>query len=149
HFSSRMKQVLVTCIGIGILLGLFTCLMFEDRFFVFPIDRPNSVLTFMLMYPLLGALPQEIIFKVFFFHRYRSIFSGPVSLVVLNGLSFGLFHLWYANMIAPILSVFAGIILGCRYVKTKSLIITSMEHSVLGIILYMIGLGWFFYSGSI
>ncbi|MCA1788254.1 MAG: CPBP family intramembrane metalloprotease, partial [Desulfobacteraceae bacterium] len=149
HFSSRMKQVLVTCIGIGILLGLFTCLMFEDRFFVFPIDRPNAVLTFVLMYPLLGALPQEIIFKGFFFHRYRSIFSGPVSLVVLNGLSFGLFHLWYANMIAPVLSVFAGIILGCRYVKTKSLIITSMEHSVLGIILYMIGLGWFFYSGSI
>ncbi len=149
NMSSRMRQVLLTCLGISICLGIFTYLMYEERFFVFPIDRPNAVLTFVLMYPLLGALPQEIIFKGFFFHRYASIFSGPVSLVVLNGVSFGLFHLWYANVIAPVLSVFAGMILGCRYVKTKSLLITSIEHSVLGICLYMIGLGWFFYSGSI
>ncbi len=149
NFSSRMKQILITCIGVSIFLGIFTYLMYEDRLFVFPIDRPNAVLTFVLIYPLLGALPQEIIFKAFFFHRYRLIFSGPVSLVVLNGLSFGLFHLWYANVSAPVLSIFAGMILGYRYLKTKSLLITSIEHSVLGIILYIIGLGWFFYSGSI
>jgi len=76
------------------------------------------------------------------------IFSGPAALILLNGISFGLFYLWYANVIAPIFSVFAGMILAYRYVKTRSLIIVTIEHSLLGIFLYIIGLGWFFYSGS-
>jgi uncharacterized protein len=40
-----------------------------------------------------SALPREIIFKSFFFHRYGSIFPGPAAMILLNGISFGLFHL--------------------------------------------------------
>ncbi|MFZ2633772.1 MAG: CPBP family intramembrane glutamic endopeptidase [Desulfosalsimonadaceae bacterium] len=149
HFSFHMKQILITFMGISIFLGLFTYLVYADRFFVFPIDKPNATLIFVLMYPLLGALPQEIIFKCFFFHRYRSVFPGTLSLIIFNGLSFGLFHLWYANIIAPIFSIFAGMILSYRYLKTKSLLAISIEHSLMGIFLYVVGLGWFFYSGSI
>jgi len=149
HFFPYMRQILIAFTGISIFLGLFTYLFFEHRFLVFPIDRPNAALTFALMYPLLGALPQEIIFKSFFFHRYRTLFPGPLSLIILNGLSFGLFHLWYANIIAPVFSVFAGMILSYRYLKTRSLALITIEHSLLGIFLYVIGLGWFFYSGSI
>lgn len=149
RLTSHMMQVLITLMGIGVFIVLFTYLFYEDRFFVFPIDRPNAAMTFFLMYPLLGALPQEIIFKSFFFHRYRSLFPGPRSLVILNGISFGLFHLWYANIIAPVFSIFAGMILACRYLKTKSLVIISIEHSLMGILLYVVGLGWFFYSGCI
>jgi hypothetical protein len=141
--------MLVTFICISIFLGIFTYLRYGDRFFVFPIDRPNAALIFAMIYPLSAALPQEIIFKCFFFQRYRSVFPGPLSLIMLNGLSFGLFHLWYANMIAPIFSIFAGMILAYRYLKTKSLLIISIEHSLMGIFLYVVGLGWFFYSGSI
>jgi membrane protease YdiL (CAAX protease family) len=148
-FLSHIKQILMAFMCFSIFLGLFTYLVYEDRFFVFPIDKPNAALIFMLMYPLLGALPQEIIFKCFFFHRYRSVFPGPLSLIILNGLSFGLFHLWYANIIAPIFSIFAGMILAYRYLKTKSLLAISIEHSLMGIFLYIVGLGWFFYSGSI
>ncbi|MFO7911638.1 MAG: CPBP family intramembrane glutamic endopeptidase [Desulfotignum sp.] len=147
--STHMQHILITLMGISLFLGLFTYLLYENLFLVFPINRPNAALIFVLLYPLLGALPQEIIFKSFFFHRYGDIFPGQVSLVVLNGLSFGLFHLWYANMIAPVFSIFAGMILGYRYLKTQSLLITSIEHSIMGIFLYLIGLGWFFYSGSI
>lgn len=148
-FLSHMKQILIAFISAAIFLGIFTYLVYEDRFFVFPIDKPNAALIFILMYPLLGALPQEIIFKCFFFQRYRSVFPGSLSLIMFNGLSFGLFHLWYANIIAPIFSIFAGMILAYRYLKTKSLLAISIEHSLMGIFLYIVGLGWFFYSGSI
>lgn len=149
NFLSHMKQIVIAFISLSIFLGIFTYLVYEDRFFVFPIDRPNAALIFALTYPLLGALPQEIIFKCFFFHRYRSVFPGPLSLIIFNGLSFGLFHLWYANIIAPIFSIFAGMILAYRYFKTKSLLTITIEHSLMGIFLYIVGLGWFFYSGSI
>jgi membrane protease YdiL (CAAX protease family) len=52
-------------------------------------------------------------------------------------------------MIAPVFAMFAGMILAYRYLKTKSLLIITIEHSLLGIVLYLTGLGWFFYSGSI
>jgi uncharacterized protein len=45
--------------------------------------------------------------------------------------------------------VAAGMLLVYRYFKTRALIIVTIEHSLLGIFLYIIGLGWFFYSGSI
>ena len=148
-FISPIKQILVTFTGVAFFLAIFTFLFFEHRLFVFPINRPHAALTFALMYPLLGALPQEIIFKSFFFHRYRNLFPGSRSLILLNGLSFGLYHLWYANIIAPVFSVFAGMILAYRYLKTRSLVLITIEHSLLGIFLYFVGLGWFFYSGSI
>ncbi len=149
NFLSHIKQILITLIGIGIAIGTLTYLFFGDRFLVFPINRPHAALTFVLLYPLLAALPQEIIFKCFFFHRYRSIFPGPLPLIFFNGLSFGLFHLWYGNFIAPILSIFAGMILAYRYLQTKSLLLVSIEHGLMGILLYVVGMGWFFYSGSI
>jgi uncharacterized protein len=149
NFRRHFTEIIIAFLCIGMFLALFTYLAYENLFLVFPINKPNSCLIFILIYPLLSALPQEIIFKSFFFHRYGSIFSGPAALILLNGISFGLFHLWYANVIAPLFSVFAGMILAYRYVKTRSLIIVTIEHSLLGIFLYVIGLGWFFYSGSI
>lgn len=148
-FGRHLTEILIAFVCIGIFLAAFTYFVYGHRFLVFPIDKPNACLIFILMYPLLSALPQEIIFKSFFFHRYGSIFPGPVPLILFNGLSFGLFHLWYANVIAPVFSVFAGMILAYRYLKTRSLIMITIEHSLLGIFLYIIGLGWFFYSGSI
>jgi uncharacterized protein len=149
NFRRHFTEVMVAFLCIGVFLTVFTYFAYENRFLVFPINQPNACLIFILIYPLLSALPQEIIFKSFFFHRYGSIFSGPAALILLNGISFGLFHLWYANVIAPLFSVAAGMLLAYRYVKTRSLIIVTIEHSLLGIFLYIIGLGWFFYSGSI
>ncbi len=149
NFLSHTKSILVTFTCISILIGLLTYLVYEDRFFVFPIDRPNAALIFILMYPLLSAVPQEIIFKCFFFHRYGALFPGPLSLIFFNGLSFGLFHLWYGNAVAPVLSLFAGMLMAYRYLKTNSLLLVSIEHSLMGILIYIVGLGWFFYSGSI
>jgi uncharacterized protein len=149
NFRRHITEVMVAFLCIGVFLTAFTYFAYEHRFLVFPINQPNACLIFILIYPLLSALPQEIIFKSFFFHRYGSIFPGAAALILFNGISFGLFHLWYANVIAPLFSVAAGMLLAYRYVKTRSLIIVTIEHSLLGIFLYIIGLGWFFYSGSI
>ncbi|MBF0225230.1 MAG: CPBP family intramembrane metalloprotease [Desulfobacterales bacterium] len=140
--------MLITFIPIALVITVFTFIFLKNRFLVFPISGPGSCLNFILIYPILSALPQEIIYKSFFFKRYSSVFSID-TLIFLNGLSFGLAHLWYANMIAPIISMLGGIMLAYRYLHTKSLIIVSIEHSLWGIFLYFVGLGWYFYSGCI
>ena len=55
-----------------------------DLFF-FPRERPFLWLVVLLLYPLVSALAQELIFRVFLFHRYRSLFSHPRLMVLVGG----------------------------------------------------------------
>lgn len=60
-----------------------------------------------------------------------------------------MFHIFYANWMASLLSMFGGWLFSYRYTKTKSLIAISLEHGFGGDFLFTIGIGWYFYSGSI
>lgn len=133
----------------GTALTVFTAQYMPELFTSFPRGKPMLWWMVMCLYPLLAALPQELIFRVFFFQRYKDLFASSQSLIFFNGLSFGLFHLFYANWYAPILSVFGGWLFAYRYSVTQSLPIVALEHSLWGNLLFTIGLGWYFYSGSI
>ncbi len=84
-----------------------------------------------------------------FFHRYRSLFPNPAMLILVNGLSFGLAHILYANWVAPLLASAGGWLFAWRYHVTGSLMAVGIEHALWGNFLFTVGLGWFFYSGAI
>lgn len=128
---------------------IFTWLTIPEHFFRFPRSRPGIWTVVMLLYPLLAALPQEIIFRCVFFHRYRDLFPCPWLMIAVNGLSFGLFHLFYANWFAPVLSGLGGCLFAWRYTRSQSLPVVAIEHGIWGNLLFTMGLGWYFYSGSI
>lgn len=119
------------------------------HFLTFPRQTPGTWAAVMLLYPFLAALPQEVIFRAFFFARYGGLFSNPVTLVVCNGLSFGLAHLLYGNWTALILSTLGGWLFAYRYHRTRSLFIVALEHGLWGDLLFTLGIGWYLYSGSI
>lgn len=149
----RLKSHLLL-ISIPFLLGggaltFLTARYMPELFVSFPRSKPLLWGMVICLYPLLAALPQEIIFRVFFFQRYKALFASGQSLIFFNGLSFGLFHLFYANWYAPILSVLGGWLFAYRYSVTRALPIVALEHSLWGNLLFTIGLGWYFYSGSI
>lgn len=147
--SGQVKQVFLMFIGPALFMTLFTCIFMKPHFLEFPRDRFNAWLMFVLWYPLLSAYPQELIFRSFFFQRYRELFPNPIMMLIISGISFGLAHMVYGNWIAPVASVFAGIFFGYRYMKSGSLVVTSIEHGLWGNFLFTVGMGWFFYSGSI
>ena len=96
------------------------------------------------------VIPQEICFRVFFFHRYRDVFGGrEVPLMLLNALSFGASHLFYGNWVAPVLSFFGGLLFARRYQTSRSLPMVWIEHALWGNYLFTVGIGWYFYSGAI
>jgi membrane protease YdiL (CAAX protease family) len=115
----------------------------------FPRDNPTRWAVVLLLYPLLAALPQEVFFRCFFFHRYRQLFPCPTLMILASALSFSLAHLLYANWIAPLLSFLGGLLFGWRYWQTRSLLAVSIEHALWGNFLFTVGIGWFFYSGAI
>ena len=103
----------------------------------------------MIFYPFFSALPQEFIFCKFFFARYKSFFGENTLMVAMSSLAFCLGHILFINWVAPVLGLVGGIIFAGTYKKTKSLLMVSIEHSLYGDTLFFIGLGWFFWGGSV
>jgi hypothetical protein len=141
--------------GIGLRLMLvvvasatLTQLLVPERFLSFPRLATVQWMAVMTLYPLLSALPQEVIFRSFFFRRYQSLFPTNVAMLVANSLAFGVTHLIFHNWVAPTLSVVAGVMLARSYQQHRSLGLVWAEHALYGCIAFTTGLGWFFYHGS-
>ncbi len=152
--SMRAVRRRIIC-GMGWRLALvvvasaaLTQLLVPERFLSFPRLATVQWMAVMTLYPILSALPQEVIFRSFFFRRYQSLFPTNVSMLVANSLAFGVTHLIFHNWIAPTLSVVAGVMLARAYQQHRSLGLVWAEHALYGCIVFTIGLGWFFYHGS-
>jgi uncharacterized protein len=98
-------------------------------------------------YPVLSAWPQEVLYRVFFFHRYAPLL-GPAGLVAANAAAFGLLHAVYPNLLAPLLSVPAGLLLALTYRRTGAIGPVWLEHAVYGLLLFGLGLGRIFFDGA-
>ena len=101
----------------------------------------------LVLYPLISAWPQELVYRVFFFHRYGPLFGSRAVLVAANALAFGALHLVYASPVAPLLSVAAGALLASTYARTQTLAPVWLEHSLYGLAVFALGLGGYFFDG--
>ena len=58
------------------LLAVGVFLLEPAHLFDLPRDSPWRWLAVMLLYPVLSVVPQELVFRTFFFHRYGRLFGG-------------------------------------------------------------------------
>lgn len=149
RFGAHLKAILAAFVAPAVLVGAFTYFFHRPLFLYFVSAEPWLWLVFVLFYPLLACYPQELLFRAFFFHRYGPLFRRRGALIVLSGLSFGLSHLFYGNPLALVLSTLGGMLFAYRYATAESLVASTVEHGLWGSFLFTIGLGWYFYSGSI
>lgn len=134
---------------LGGLLGLLIySLLGDGRWFVLPTESPQSWLLLLLCYPLLSAWPQELIFRTFFFHRYKKIIPRKKHRMLLSALLFGYAHLVYANLMAVLLALLGGFLFAYTYAKTRSTLACVVEHSIWGLWLFTLGLGQYLDSGA-
>jgi membrane protease YdiL (CAAX protease family) len=150
HFTRKeFVRIILKFIPGLILLSLFTYFYLPDLFLAFPIQVPLFWMMVMIMYPLVSVYPQELIFRTFIFHRYRRIFQGKYSIIFASAFSFGLYHLFFYNWIAPVLSLGGGVLFACTYFRTGSTAAASLEHALWGDLIFTVGLGMYFYGGNI
>jgi len=114
--------------------------------FGLPKSRPRLWLLVMFLYPLLSAYPQEVIYRAFFFHRYRDILPSRWAVILASTLAFSFLHIIFDNWIAVILTIPAGYIFSRTYVRSGSLMLAAIEHGLYGCIIFTSGLGRFFYN---
>ncbi len=116
-----------------------------ENFLILPRTQTWLWLAIMIFYPIFSALPQEIIYRLFFIQRYKTLFTNEKLLWVMNALLFGLAHLLFHNPIAVLGGVLMGIFWYQTYVRTGSLWAVTLEHALYGNFIYTIGFGHYFY----
>lgn len=146
---ANLKPMLLRFIPLALFLAGFTYAYNPDRLFGFVSHAPERWALVMLLYPILSALPQELIYRSFFFHRYKELFSCPTTLLLVNALLFGYAHILFKNPIAVTFTIIGGWLFAQTYHKTKSLWLATIEHALYGNFIFTIGLGWYFYNGAV
>jgi membrane protease YdiL (CAAX protease family) len=103
----------------------------------------------MVLYPALSVYPQGILYRAFFFERYAVLFPGKWTMIVASALAFAFMHLIFRNWLAVGLTFAGGLLFAERYAETGSLATSCFEHALYGCWLFTVGLGQYFYHGTI
>lgn len=146
--KSFWREMLPRFAYCAVLLAFVIHAYMPERFLEFPSERPRVWLMVMLLYPILSAIPQEIIFRSWFFKRYAGLFSTQRGMRLASAVAFGCAHLMLVNPVAVGLSMIGGYFFAETYEKKRSLAAAWIEHSLYGCAIFTLGLGFYFYHGN-
>lgn len=118
---------------------------------LFGLVRSNPALLAMIaaFYPVLSALPQEIVFRPLFFRRYGPILPALRPAIVLNAAVFSFAHLMYWSWIVAAMTFAGGLVFAWSYEARRNFPEAVVLHAVAGVIAFVLGLGVYFYSGNV
>jgi membrane protease YdiL (CAAX protease family) len=134
--------------AITLAVALSVALATSDDPLQFVRERPGFFILVMLFYPILSALPQELLFRVLWFRRYGGILPGGNAGLVLNAAVFSLAHLMYWSGIVTAMTFAGGLAFAWAYQRRGSFAMAVVLHGLAGQIVFALGLGMFFYSGN-
>ena len=146
---ANLRPILWRFTVCAVAMAVLTIGYFPDKLFNFVQAMPWFWALVMLLYPLLSVVAQEIIYRWFFMRRYQPLFTSERSRILASGVAFALGHIIFNNWVAPLLCLVGGMIFAATYAKSRSLALVSLEHALYGDFLFTIGLGSYFYHGSV
>ena len=112
-------------------------------------QRPALWMVGMVAYPVLSVYPQGLLYRAFFFQRYAGLFPNRWAMIVASAAAFAFLHIVFSNPLAVALTFGGGLLFAYRYAETGSLAASSFEHALYGCWLFTVGLGQFFYHGTL
>ncbi|GAA0355009.1 hypothetical protein GCM10009092_19090 [Bowmanella denitrificans] len=136
-----LRHQLLLFAPLALVISVLVYLWLPQFFLWLPSKDHQLWLLTLAIYPLVSVLPQELVFRTFFFHRYKHILPSKLGRLGLSTFSFALAHAAYGNWVAVVLSGVGGLLFGYRYIQTRSTLIVAIEHSLWGMFLFTIGLG--------
>ncbi len=119
-----------------------------QQLFGFVRMHPTTWAVVMVLYPMLSVYPQGIVFRAFFFERYRPLFPAASAIVLASAAVFAFSHIIFRSSWSVGLTLVAGLLFAWRYQTTGSLLVSSLEHALYGCYAFSVGLGGLFYHGA-
>ncbi len=146
----RMPWLEVLGIAVATLIAGVIILMISNpaRLFDIPRNRPDMLLLIWPLYPLLSALPQELIFRPLFFHRYGALLPPGRGAIAINAAIFSFAHLMYWSWVVALMTFVGGWFFARAYLR-HGFPAAWVLHAVAGNILFAVGMGYYFYSGNV
>lgn len=143
---SYLKTILIRTVVILAILFLFVNMFFIERLWL-PLKKFPLIffVLIFLLYPILSVIQQEFIYRIYFFERYKSLFQDRKEFIIVNSLLFMFLHIIYENWIALLFTFLGNFLFVSTYLKTKSIYLLIIEHSLYGYLIFLSGLGEFFY----
>lgn len=147
--SQLLTAILVIFAVVALLLWLGVHRFAPQLEWGFVRNNPVFWAVVMVAYPVLSVYPQGILYRAFFFERYAPLFSGKWAMIVASAVAFAFLHIVFRNSLAVALTFAGGLLFAARYAETNSLCTSSFEHALYGCLIFTIGLGQYFYHGTI
>jgi membrane protease YdiL (CAAX protease family) len=146
HLPSVFALFALAAIALSAAVWVFL----PTQWFILPRQRPALWAMIMVFYPLVSVYPQELIYRVFFFHRYRPLFGDGAAVVLASAVTFGYMHMIFPGdpVISVALTLVGGLLFAWRYHHTRSLLLVCIEHAIYGQLIFTVGLGRYFYHGA-
>ena len=138
------KFVLIFTFSFIFLGFIYVLIIDKNLLFIFPKTNFKLWLVVIFVYPFLSVIPQEIIYRVFFFQRYFPKNNNFNFLIILNMFVFSYGHLVFNNIHAILITAIVSPIFTFAYLK-KSFLTCVVLHSLGGQIIFTLGLGKYFY----
>jgi membrane protease YdiL (CAAX protease family) len=140
----HLRRMLITY-GIGCVSILAGIILFDRKLlFILVRERPLLWLLLMIVYPVFSVYPQELVYRAFFFHRYKRVFPNRLMMIGASALVFSYMHLVFHNSVAVLLTLAGGILFAGTYSNTRSTFAASFEHALYGCFIFTAGLHSYF-----
>jgi hypothetical protein len=133
-------------LGIGALAWLARSIA-PDDFLQVPKTRPALFVLIAFLYPVLSVVPQGLVWRVFFLHRYAPLLGSGVGMHAAAALAFAWAHIIFRNRAALLLTAVGGALFMRSYMTTGSMLLADLEHAAYGVAVFAFGLGKYLYLG--
>lgn len=143
--SSGLRKMLVRDLPLLLLLSLAVWLAAPKLLFSLVKMAPGLWLLVMILYPVFSVYPQELMYRAYFFHRFKPLFGGGAGMVVASAALFGFVHIIFGNWISIALTAIGGFLFAMTYRRSGSLLLACLEHAIFGDFIFTIGIGRYFY----
>ena len=141
NWTKFWKNTLIKFIFIAIFTSLYVWFTSRESFFSVVINKPKMWVLILLFYSIFSVFPQELIYRTFFFKRYKSIIKNEKVFIFMNAVLFSIAHLLFKNTLVLILTFIGGLLFAFSYKKTNSTLLVSIEHALFGCWLFTAGMG--------
>jgi hypothetical protein len=131
-----------------VFLAVLSRRLVPDAFLALPRQRPLFWVVLAILYPLVSVLPQGLLWRVFFVHRYTPLLGNGAALLFVGTAAFAWAHLAFRNRAAIVLTALGGALFLHAYLATGSMLVSSLEHALYGVAAFTFGVGRMLYLGA-
>ena len=135
------KRTFLKLIGIAVITMLYVWVFDSSNLFHVVINKPLLWGLILVAYSLFSVYPQELIYRLFFFQRYKMLFQNEALFLFFNATLFSLAHLFFRNALVMLITFLGGLLFALTYKKTKSTLLVTIEHAIYGCWLFTVGMG--------